>query len=115
MSKLYLIFLVIIFPCSTLKAQLIITPQSNALALVQKLIGQGVTISNVTFSADNRSTGFFNNISGTNIGLDSGIVLTNGRVKSITGNFGLDGNGVTMAYTGGLCLLQLVLLQILIF
>jgi hypothetical protein len=101
MLKQYLIFICITFFCISLKAQLTITPQSSGLALAQKLVGQGVTISNVTFSADNRSTGFFNNISGTNIGLDSGIVLTNGRVKSNAGNFGLDGDGITMAYIGG--------------
>jgi gliding motility-associated-like protein len=101
MPKRYLILFSIIFFYTSLKAQLIITPQSNGLALAQKLVGQGVTISNVTFSADSRSTGFFNNISGANIGLDSGIVLTNGRVKSIVGDFGLDGNGIMMAYTGG--------------
>jgi gliding motility-associated-like protein len=101
MLKRHLIFLSIIFFYTTLHAQLIITPQSNGVALAQKLVGQGVTISNVTFSADNKSTGFFNNISGTNIGLDSGIVLTNGRAKSIAGNFGLDGDGIKMAYIIG--------------
>lgn len=95
------IFFSVIFFYTSLKAQLIITPQSSSVALAQKLVGQGVTISNVTISADIRSTGFFNNISGTSIGLDSGIVLTNGRVKSNAGIFGLDGNGVMMAYTGG--------------
>ena len=83
------------------KAQLIITPQSNAQALAQKLVGDGVSISNVTLISNSKSTGFFNNISGTNIGIDSGIVLTNGSAKS---NFlspidtiGLDNDGVTVA------------------
>ncbi len=82
-------------------AQLVITNQTNAQALAQRLVGDGVTISNVTLTGDSLATGFFKNISGTLIGLDSGIVLTNGKAKSnFTGffdEFGLDGNGVAQA------------------
>lgn len=44
-------------------------------------------------------TGIFNNISGTSINIDSGIVLTNGRAKTVgtSGPFGVDGNGITTA------------------
>lgn len=65
-------------------AQLVITPQSNAQALAQKLVGDGVSISNATLTGDARATAFFNNISGTNIGIDSGIVLTNGYALTTT-------------------------------
>jgi gliding motility-associated-like protein len=95
-SLFFVIFCLFFF--NFCNAQLIITSQSNGLQLAQRLVGQGVTISNVTLSTDNRATGFFNNISGTNIGLDSGIVLTNGNAKTNAGNFGLDGNGNTVAY-----------------
>ncbi|MEO6671708.1 MAG: choice-of-anchor L domain-containing protein [Ferruginibacter sp.] len=81
-------------------AQLVITNQNNGQALAQRLVGDGVTISNVTLSGDSISTGFFRNISGTSIGLDSGIVLTNGRAKTVSPtNFeiGLDGDGITPA------------------
>lgn len=79
-------------------AQLQITPESNAQALVQKLLGPGITVSNVTLTAHREMTGIFNNISGTNIGIDSGIVLTNGRAKTAgVGNYGVDGNGTTTA------------------
>ena len=68
------------------------------MALVQKLLGPGVTVSNVTLTGHPAMTGIFNNISGTNINIDSGIVLTNGRAKTISaGNFGVDGDGVTTA------------------
>ncbi len=80
-------------------AQLIITTQSNAQALAQRLVGDGVTISNVTLSADPVSTGFFRNAGGTNIGLDSGIVLTNGRAKTLSQfDIGVDGDNFTPAY-----------------
>ena len=79
-------------------AQLNITSSSNAQALVQKLLGPGVTVSNVTLTAHPKMTGFFNNTGGTNIGIDSGIVLTNGRAKTEgVGNYGVDGNGATTA------------------
>ncbi|MBK6633704.1 MAG: choice-of-anchor L domain-containing protein [Chitinophagaceae bacterium] len=82
---------------NTLKAQLQIVPETTALALVQKLLGQGVTVTNVSMVADLRATGFFNNRSGTAIGIDSGIVLSTGRVKT-TGTFwGFDGDGTTEA------------------
>ena len=80
-----------------ISAQLIITNESNGLALAQKLVGNGVVISNVVLTGDLRATGFFDNISGTLIGIDSGIVLTNGRAKTIGNTFGLDGDGTIPA------------------
>lgn len=97
-------FLLFVFACSFLlgihnsTAQLIITEQTNAIALAQKLVGQGVTITNATFTGNSHMGGFFNNISGTNIGIDSGIVLCTGRVKSSPPFKGIDGDGVTTAY-----------------
>jgi len=82
---------------NTVKAQLQIVPESTAMALVQKLLGQGVTVTNVSLVADPRATGFFNNRSGTAIGIDSGIVLSTGNVKTFGNFWGLDGNGTTEA------------------
>lgn len=80
------------------EAQLIITPHPNAAALAQKLVGEGVSISNVSFTGNNLMASFFlNRANRTNIGIDSGIVLTSGRAKSVGNNFGLDGNGLTPA------------------
>jgi hypothetical protein len=100
-AKIFLLCCLGILSLSGAKAQLQITPESTALGLIQKLLGQGVTVSNVTLVGDPRATGFFNNISGTSIGIDSGIVLTNGRAKtdlSSPSPIGMDGNGVTPAY-----------------
>lgn len=82
------------------KAQLQIIPESNAQALVNYLLGQGVSVSNISLRADPRGTALFRNFGGTFIGIDSGIVLTNGNAKT-EGNFwGLDGNGLVPAYGG---------------
>ena len=79
--------------CSTVSglAQLQVIPQINAQALAQKIVGNGVTISNVVLNASPLSTGFFYNRGGTQLGIDSGIVLSTGRVSS-NGSFrGIDG------------------------
>lgn len=78
-------------------AQLVITSQSNAQALAQKLVGNGVTISNAILTSAADATGFFNNVSGAKLNIDSGIVLTNGRAKTLGSDWGLDGNGITTA------------------
>ena len=65
--------------------------------LAQKLVGNGIIISNVSFTGDIRMAGFFNNYSGTNIGIDSGIVLTSGRAKTRMPDIGMDGDGFTDA------------------
>jgi len=93
-----LIFTLTFFFCSSLvSAQLQVTAVNNAQALAQKLVGDGVIISNATLTASPAviPTGFFNNLGGTNIGIDSGIVLTCGRAKSDfqINLYGVDGNG----------------------
>jgi gliding motility-associated-like protein len=99
--KIFLLCIISIFSYLQSYAQLQIIPESNAQALVQKLLGPGVTVSNISLTAHRDMTGIFNNISGTNIGIDSGIVLTNGRAKTLgpggPGNNGLDTNGTVMA------------------
>lgn len=97
--KPVILLLIILLSFNSSEAQLQIVSQSNAQALAQRLVGTGVVISNVNLIAGTGSTGFFNNISGTSIGIDSGIVLTNGMAKSIGANWGLDGNGTTIAQT----------------
>lgn len=96
--KIFLTAIISIITLCKAEAQLQVTSQSNAQSLVQKLLGPGVTVSNVSLTAHPEMTGIFNNISGTNIGIDSGIVLTNGRAKTLgVGNYGVDGNGTTTA------------------
>ncbi len=80
--------------------QLQIVPQTQAQALAQKLIGGGVTISNVTMQASPLATGLFYHQGGTGIGLDSGIVLSTGRVLTSGGIAGLDGPQGAQANSG---------------
>jgi gliding motility-associated-like protein len=85
-------------------SQLQIVENQNAMALAQKLVGNGVIVSNATLTnaAVAVPTGFFYNLGGTNINIDSGIVITNGRAKSkfTLNQFGLDGDGSFPANNG---------------
>ncbi len=80
-------------------SQLIITPQSNAQLLAQQLVGTGITISNVTLTGNSLATGYFNNLGGTQINLDSGIVLTTGRALTNGTLYGMNGTELNFAST----------------
>lgn len=82
---------------TNLSAQLQIASANNAIELAQKLVGPGVTISNVSFTGNLLMTGLFNNAGGTNIGIDSGIILSSGRAKTRLPDIGMSGDGVTGA------------------
>ncbi|MEO5943637.1 MAG: choice-of-anchor L domain-containing protein [Ferruginibacter sp.] len=92
-----ILFLILFFAAFSSSAQLIIKAAPDGLALAQKLVGDGVTITNVSFTGNMAMTGFFSNNSGTQINIDSGIVLTNGRAKGGISSIGVNGNGFTAA------------------
>ena len=95
-----LLFFTLLFIGLGAQAQLQIVPQTQAQALAQKLVGGGVTISNVTMQASPLATGFFYNQGSTQIGLDSGIVLSTGRVLTGGGFTGLNGAQSAQANSG---------------
>jgi hypothetical protein len=68
-------------------SQLVITPDSSAMQLLQDVLaGPGVAVSNITTSASGTSAcmiGQFTNGNTTNLGLTSGVVLTTGLVSNI--------------------------------
>ncbi len=94
------IFLSFLFMAVCSKAQLTITDAANAQALAQRLVGEGVTISNVSFTGNLLMAGNFFARSNVNLGIDSGIVLTNGRAKTIGSNWGVNGNAFSLADEG---------------
>ena len=73
MKKILLVLMVAFTSVSTLtvQAQLTTTPNSNATALAQVLAGNGVTISNATFTGAATSAGTFT-ATGNFLGLTSG-------------------------------------------
>lgn len=65
--------------------QLVVTPNSNANALLSAIIGQGVTVSNVTINCPNGGAGTFTGGGSTNLGLSTGMVLTTGSASNTAG------------------------------
>ncbi len=53
-------------------------------ALAQALVGQGVTVSNVTYTGANRAAGTFSSASNI-VGFTSGVVLSTGAVRNVIG------------------------------
>lgn len=87
--------LIIVLLCINVQAQFTVQTTTNPTQLAQKIVGKGVTISNVQFSGGAASAGFFKDNTGT-IGIDSGIVLTTGTASSVAGpasSFMGDNNG----------------------
>ncbi len=67
-------------------AQLNVTANNNANALLSSIIGQGVTVSNVTLNCPNGASGTFTTgASGSNLGLSSGMMLTTGLASNAAG------------------------------
>jgi len=73
------IFLLILICSQTLHAQLVINPTTPVNDLADSLLGDDVIISNVTINCDPLGYGTFTNGNTTSLGLDKGILLTNGR------------------------------------
>ncbi len=103
---------------SPVKAQLQVTATNNGTTLAQNLLGTGVTISNVTVNCPSAAAGTFTNGNSTNLGLNSGVVLTtgtSGAVPQAPGGFAstdnanggdADLNAIAPASTQDVCVLQ---------
>lgn len=57
--------------------------------ILNELLGEGVQIINVDYQGTNSSVGFFSNAQAS-IGLESGVLLTTGAVRSVGANIGVD-------------------------
>lgn len=93
MKKL-LLFISFFIGFSSIFAQVNITTNNVAATLAQTLVGTGVTISNPTLNCDAAGSGLFT-VTASNLGLDSGIILTSGRAASpVGGGFPAGANGL---------------------
>ena len=77
-------------------AQINVFPNQTALALARKLAGPGVNISNTTLNCAGRANGIFT-VTSSNIGLDSGIVLTTGAAATQGSTYGVNGFSAYLA------------------
>lgn len=78
-------------------AQIIITPNITAAALINRLAGSGITYLNPILTCPNNASGKFDNGMSSSVLVDSGIVLTTGRALSNGANYGVNGNGGNFA------------------
>lgn len=67
------------------QAQLTVTPGGTPAAIVNGLIGGGMTVSNVTMNCPTNAYGTFANGNTTNLGLTNGILLTTGNATMAIG------------------------------
>src|ERR1041385_6389654 len=74
----------LLFPTTT-SAQLVVNPNCGTAALLSSLIGQGMTVSNITLNCPGNAYGTFSNGNTTNIGLTNGILLTTGSATNAIG------------------------------
>ena len=81
---------------SDLSAQIIVNPGQTPLDLAQKLAGKGITIINPVLDCASRANGIFT-ATRSNLGLDSGILLTTGCARTTIGQYGVDGNALALA------------------
>lgn len=72
------------------EAQLSVTANQTALQLAQKLTGPGITIINPVLNCPANANGVFK-VTASNLGIDSGIILTTGRAATTGSSYGANG------------------------
>jgi gliding motility-associated-like protein len=80
-----ILFLFLLLSIAPIQAQLVVTPNGGAAALISSLTGRGLAVSNVVLNCDTGAYGTFSNGSTTNLGFNNGILLTNGNVHNAIG------------------------------
>ncbi len=81
------------------QAQVTVASSQTALALASKLVGTGVQISGATLTCPTLANGIFTVVT-SNLGLDSGIVLTTGTANTVGTTYGVNGIPGNFASTG---------------
>ncbi|MBA3664444.1 MAG: choice-of-anchor L domain-containing protein [Bacteroidetes bacterium] len=80
-SLIYKVFFVFLFSFFSSFSQLSITSNAFALNLAQKIVGNGINISNATLNTGGNAAGTFT-YNGSNLGLTNGILLTTGLANN---------------------------------
>lgn len=92
---LLLSVLLVLLP-TILYSQVLVTNSNNATVLAKKLTGPGVVISNATMQCEQNQAGHFVTLS-SNLGQDSGIVLTSGIAGTSGPLWGVNSNEANLA------------------
>jgi len=75
----------LLFIAANLHAQLIVNQGVSQATLLSSLLGQGLSVSNVTLNCPTNAYGTFSNGNTTNLGLTNGILLTSGSANNAIG------------------------------
>jgi len=98
MKKRISIFIFTFFIASKSFSQFSVFANSNGNSLVNQIVGSGVQVSNVTLNCNSLASGIFTS-TGTNLGLNSGIILSTAEVAEAVGPN--DSPGGTLLGTDG--------------
>lgn len=92
------LLLLLLCPFVALHAQLNVNTAATANQLIQSLVGNGLTVSNVNLNCPSGAYGTFTNGNTTNLGINSGIILTSGtaNVGGSASNFASVCNGTSL-------------------
>lgn len=82
------------------QAQVVVTGGQTAAALAQKLVGTGVQISNAVLNCPSNANGIFTVVT-SNLGLDSGIVMTSGQAQTVGATAGVNGGQTALFASQG--------------
>src|SRR4051812_30189251 len=88
-----IVFTLFLLLPATADGQVMVVDNQTASALVQKLVGNGITYLNPVLTCAPGANGRFAVTGTSNLGIDSGIVLTTGRAKTdiALGQIGVNG------------------------
>jgi hypothetical protein len=78
-----LAIILLCFKAGNVQAQLVVTNSTNYYELADSFMESGIAVNNVTYTGNVLACGYFTNGDSTNLGTNSGIVLSTGRVTDI--------------------------------
>lgn len=94
-----LFYLVLIPLIQPLYAQLTVDTLLTEKELINKILGKGIKVSNISKNCPDLAIGSFT-ASGTNLGLDKGIIMTNGKASNTIGPNNSDGTSYIIGTPG---------------
>lgn len=91
------LFIMILSCGFTINAQIVLTPNGTANVLIDRLVGSGIIYTNPTLTCPVNASGKFDNGMASSVLIDSGVILTTGRLVTNAGSIGVNGIGSDFA------------------
>lgn len=97
--KISTLFIAICSSCTLLTAQIAVAPVSSVSNIGSFLMGNGVSIFNVTYNGSPNAIGYFT-ASNTTLNMNGGLVMTTGSINDVPGPNNSTGSGTDNTYPG---------------